>query len=62
MKMKWIGWLSVALGAGFLANMARADEPTLKVGDKAPMLQSGDYVQGQPIGKFEDGKAYIVEF
>src|SRR5579859_4025586 len=39
-----------------------AAEPTLKVGDPAPKLQSGKWVQGEPVKEFEKGKAYIVEF
>src|SRR5262249_13683881 len=38
------------------------DEPTLKVGDAAPKLQTGKWVQGEPVKQFEKGKAYIVEF
>ena len=39
-----------------------AAEPTLKVGDPAPKLQTGKWVQGEPVKDFEKGKAYIVEF
>jgi thiol-disulfide isomerase/thioredoxin len=39
-----------------------AAEPTLKVGDRAPKLQTGKWVQGEPVKDFEKGKAYIVEF
>ena len=35
---------------------------TLKVGDPAPKLQTGKWVQGDPVKSFEKGKAYIVEF
>jgi thiol-disulfide isomerase/thioredoxin len=35
---------------------------TLKVGDPAPKLQLGQWVQGSPVKDFEKGKAYIVEF
>jgi thiol-disulfide isomerase/thioredoxin len=37
-------------------------EATLKVGDPAPKLQTGKWVQGGPIKDFDKGKAYIVEF
>lgn len=39
-----------------------AAEPTLKVGDPAPKLQTGKWVQGEPVKEFEKGKAYLVEF
>jgi len=39
-----------------------AAESTLKVGDPAPKLQPGKWVQGEPVKEFEAGKAYIVEF
>jgi thiol-disulfide isomerase/thioredoxin len=37
-------------------------EPALKVGDSAPKLQVGSWVQGKPVEGFEAGKAYLVEF
>jgi len=56
---KWTaGLLALAAGATF----ALAAEPTLKVGDKAPKLQNGKWVQGGPVTDFKPGKAYIVEF
>src|SRR2546425_6818391 len=39
-----------------------AAEPTLKVGAPAPKLQTGKWVQGEPLKDFQKGKAYIVEF
>lgn len=58
---------SAVILASLLACAARgADEepssPKLKVGDPAPKLQVGKWVQGDPVTKFEQGKAYIVEF
>ena len=55
------------LGATLLSltvglSLALAAEPTLKVGDRAPKLQTGKWVQGEPVKDFEKGKAYIVEF
>jgi len=51
----------LALAAGPLITHA-AEEATLKVGDKAPKLQVGKWVQGEPLKELEKGKAYIVEF
>jgi thiol-disulfide isomerase/thioredoxin len=51
----------VALVAGTAAALAAA-EPTLKVGDPAPKLQTGKWVQGEPVKEFQKDKAYIVEF
>jgi len=36
--------------------------PTLKVGDPAPKLQNGKWIQGEPVKDFKKGKAYLVEF
>src|SRR6185503_13787017 len=47
-----------ALGTTF----SSAAETALKVGDPAPKLQTGKWVQGDPVKEFEKGKAYIVEF
>ena len=35
---------------------------SLNVGDLAPKLQTGKFVQGDPVSDFAPGKAYIVEF
>jgi len=58
-QFKWVAFLS-ALVAGSV--LAQAAEPTLKVGDPAPKLQTGKWMQGEPVKEFEKGKAYIVEF
>jgi thiol-disulfide isomerase/thioredoxin len=49
---------------GLVASMtlAAVAGPSLKVGDPAPKLQPGKWVQGEPVKGFEKGKAYIVEF
>jgi thiol-disulfide isomerase/thioredoxin len=31
------------------------------VGDDAPPLVQGTYVQGEPVREFEQGKVYVVE-
>src|SRR5580704_5369396 len=37
-------------------------EVTLKVGDPAPALKVGEWLQGEPVTHFEPGKVYVVEF
>ncbi len=37
-------------------------EPTLKVGDKAPVLKADKWLQGAEVPAFEAGKVYVVEF
>jgi len=49
--------LALAVGAA-----AFAAEPTLKVGDPAPKIQNGKWVQGEPVKNFDRDKAYLVEF
>src|SRR5262245_59154403 len=56
---KWTAGV-LALVAGTM--LALAAEPTLKVGDMAPKLQNGKWVQGEPVTEFKSGKAYLVEF
>jgi len=62
MKARQLTWTAtlVTLAAG--ATLAPAAEPTLKVGDPAPELQTGKWLQGDPVKDFQKGKAYIVEF
>ena len=57
--LKWLGAVLV-LAAGTLLPLAAA--ATLKVGDPAPKLETGKWVQGEPVKEFQKGKAYIVEF
>src|SRR5690242_21737362 len=62
MKNSYFNW-----GTGFStfflsAAVVVAGEPTLKVGDPAPKLQTGKWIQGEPLTAFKEGKAYIVEF
>ena len=57
--LKWLGAVLV-LASGILFPLAAA--ATLKVGDPAPKLETGKWVQGEPVKEFQKGKAYIVEF
>jgi thiol-disulfide isomerase/thioredoxin len=50
----------LAVTAGLTFNLAAGT--MLKVGDPAPKLQTGKWVQGDPVKNLEKGKAYIVEF
>lgn len=54
--MAWLGMMTAG------GSLALAAAPTLKIGDPAPKLQTGKWVQGEPVKEFEPGKAYIVEF
>ena len=55
-------WTALLLALTVAAAPALAAEATLKVGDPAPKLQNGLWVQGEPVKEFQPGKAYIVEF
>lgn len=35
---------------------------SLGIGDAAPALKQGAYVQGEPVNSFEPGKVYVMEF
>jgi thiol-disulfide isomerase/thioredoxin len=50
----------LALTVGMTFGLTAA--PTLKVGDPAPKLQTGKWVQGEPVKDLAKGKAYVVEF
>jgi thiol-disulfide isomerase/thioredoxin len=60
MKAKWFALFAGIMAAG--STLALAAEAKLKVGDPAPKLQTGKWVQGDPVNQFQKGKAYIVEF
>jgi thiol-disulfide isomerase/thioredoxin len=52
---------TIVIGAGlmFAACIVQAE---LMVGDKAPRLQTGKWIQGEPVGAFDSNHVYIVEF
>lgn len=56
--------VAAALTFTFSATAASAEkpEPTLKIGSPAPKLQTGKWVQGEPVKELEKDKAYLVEF
>ena len=62
MKLEQLKLAAALCAATVATTFTLAAEPTLKVGDHAPKLQTGKWVQGQPVKDFEKGKAYIVEF
>src|SRR5947207_10329138 len=62
MKTRLINWTGALLALAAGTRPGLGGEATLKVGDPAPKLQTGRWVQGEPVKQFEKGKAYIVEF
>src|SRR5881628_2427577 len=62
MKRQAANWMAPLLALTVIATCASAAEPSLKVGDPAPKLQTGKWVQGEPVKEFKKEKAYIVEF
>ncbi len=60
MKLRQITLAALVLG--LLASPVIGFSATLKVGSPAPKLQTGKWIQGEPVKSFEPGKAYIVEF
>jgi thiol-disulfide isomerase/thioredoxin len=53
----WAVTLALVAGLSMTANAA-----SLNIGDPAPKLQTGKFVQGDPVTEFAPGKAYVVEF
>jgi thiol-disulfide isomerase/thioredoxin len=62
MKARQLDWKLSLAAVTAAAALPLAAEATLKVGDPAPKLQTGKWVQGEPVKEFEKGKAYVVEF
>jgi thiol-disulfide isomerase/thioredoxin len=60
MKAKTLLLLSVV--ATSVAGAAVQAAPTLQIGDDAPQLQAGKWIQGAPVKEFERGKVYLMEF
>jgi len=60
---KWhLHWEAGALAMAVGMTLALKAEPTLKVGDPAPKIQNGKWVQGDPVKELKEGKTYLVEF
>ncbi|HVZ94457.1 MAG TPA: thioredoxin family protein, partial [Phycisphaerales bacterium] len=63
----WLG-ACLLLGGGcagppvVLTEEQRQSPPTLNVGDPAPALAVSEWVQGDPVGAFEPGRVYVVDF
>lgn len=63
MNTKTLTLLAALLGLCVAATNVRAAETNvLSVGDAAPKLQAGKWIQGDPVKEFKRDKAYIVEF
>ena len=60
--MKTMKTVAAAVGCLVAGAYLVAAADTLKVGDPAPKLDVGEWVQGGPIKDLEKGKAYLVEF
>src|SRR5262245_17230511 len=62
MKTNQPKWTAILVVLGLGTTLSWAAQTTLKVGDPAPKLQTGNWVQGEPVKEFQKDKAYIVEF
>lgn len=51
-----------AVAAASIATSISTSPAALTIGDPAPKLQVGKWVQGEPVKEFAPGKVYIVEF
>ena len=61
--MKNVVTICVMLAMAFPAfAKEKADESALKIGDPAPKLQCGKFIQADAVSKFATGKVYVVEF
>ena len=51
-----------ALAGAAMAVATQTANAKLTIGDPAPKLQTGKWIQGDPVKKFDAGRVYIVEF
>jgi thiol-disulfide isomerase/thioredoxin len=59
--MKNLFSILLALGVIWMTGQP-AISATLKIGDSAPPLRTGTWVQGEPVPSFDSNHVYIVEF
>ncbi|HXI85192.1 MAG TPA: redoxin family protein [Verrucomicrobiae bacterium] len=62
MNRRTMMWFASLLFLAVIAAPAQAADSILKVGDPAPKLQTGKWVQGDPVKQLATGTTYIVEF
>jgi thiol-disulfide isomerase/thioredoxin len=60
-KAGWVAAVAMAVGMAAGAT-AQETKKTLGLGDKAPALAVDEWVKGEKVEKFEEGKIYVVEF
>ncbi len=54
--------LLAGVACAAIVSPALAQDVTLKVGDKAPMLESVEWIKGEEVTSFEEGEIYILDF
>lgn len=62
MKITKMFRTSMSLAALAMLSASPTTSPALTVGDPAPKIQVGKWVQGEPVKEFEREHVYIVEF
>jgi thiol-disulfide isomerase/thioredoxin len=59
--MRLVGVSVLVIGLSAQA-MPSTSTPTLKIGDRAPVLESISWLQGDPVTKYAPRRVYVVEF
>jgi thiol-disulfide isomerase/thioredoxin len=59
--MRLVGVSVLVIGLSAQA-MPSTSTPTLKIGDRAPVLESISWLQGDPVMKYAPRRVYVVEF
>jgi len=59
--MRLVGVSILAIGLSARA-IPPTSTPTLKIGDRAPVLESISWLQGNPVTKYAPHRVYVVEF
>jgi thiol-disulfide isomerase/thioredoxin len=62
MKKSMFSQIPALLAGATFAIAAQSTNAALKIGDAAPKLQAGQWVQGEPVKAFDTNHVYIVEF
>jgi thiol-disulfide isomerase/thioredoxin len=61
-NLRLAGWFAVFSLVAIWFAVAATPEITLRVGDPAPKVQVGKWIQGEPVKEFAKDKVYVVEF
>jgi thiol-disulfide isomerase/thioredoxin len=57
-----LGMTTCVAGGSATWAISHTQVPSFKIGDRSPAMEPIEWLQGNPVAKFEPGRVYVVEF